>query len=136
MSKKSFKKILSLMLSAMLVLSSASITAFAAEPADPSAVVAGPFLISRSDGKEPDASDFSYENNLLTVLTSDEIVISNTNPETATASYITVAQGVNANITLAGINIAASKSPAVDLTNAGAVTIKIKDTIQYGLFFC
>ena len=50
-------------------------------------------------------TDYEYADNVLTIKTGTAITIANTNPSTATSDRIEVADGVSANITLAGVNI-------------------------------
>ena len=48
--------------------------------------------------------DYTYASNVLTIKTATSLTIANTNPSSAT-DVIQVADGVDANITLAGVNI-------------------------------
>ena len=57
--------------------------------------------------------DYTYDDDVLTVLSSKEITIENTDKDTPTDNTITVAKDVSANIILAGVNI--------DVANTGVV---------------
>lgn len=50
-------------------------------------------------------TDYKYENNVLTVLTSTPLIIANVDVNTATSDRIYIEKDVSANITLAGVNI-------------------------------
>lgn len=84
--------------------------------------------------------------NTLTILTGKALTIKNTDPSTATTDHIVVSANVNANITLAGVNINAPDSNIyafhVDYaetetgTGTGTVTVTLAGTnsLQRGLF--
>ena len=50
-------------------------------------------------------TDYTYADGVLTIKTSTPITIANADPSAATTDRIEVADGVSANITLAGVNI-------------------------------
>ena len=50
-------------------------------------------------------TDYTYADNVLTIISETPLTIKNTNPSTSTTDRIEVAEGVSANITLAGVNI-------------------------------
>lgn len=66
-------------------------------------VTAGAFTVT-SDSTLTEGTDYSYSDSTLTILSDKAVTIANTNPE-ATGDSIAVADGVDANITLAGVNI-------------------------------
>lgn len=51
--------------------------------------------------------DYTYENNILTIKTSKPLTISNKEPNVATSDMIKIIGGIDADITLAGVNIEA-----------------------------
>ena len=55
-------------------------------------------------------TDYTYADGVLTIKTTTPVTIANTNPSTPTTDRIEVADGVSANITLAGVNIDVSAS--------------------------
>ena len=63
-------------------------------------------------------TDYSYASGVLTIKSSTPLTIKNTNSATATADRIVVAAGVQADITLAGINISTTTGPGILVTNA------------------
>ena len=69
-------------------------------------------------------TDYTYENNALTIKTDTAVTISGTTTDT-----IVVEAGVNANITLAGVNISSAGFPAfkIEDNSTGNVTIILKD---------
>ncbi len=76
--------------------------------------------------------DYTYENNVLTIKTGTSITIKNTDPITPTTDRIEVAEGVFANITLAGVNIdVSSKSDTAafknNSVNSNLVVITLAD---------
>ncbi|MBQ8789926.1 MAG: hypothetical protein IJZ51_01270, partial [Ruminiclostridium sp.] len=64
-------------------------------------------------------TDYAYASDVLTIYTSTALTIKNTTPSTPTTDRIEVADGVSANITLAGVNI--------DVSTTGAAAFKIAD---------
>ena len=110
-------------------------------PEDPG-VTAGDFTVT---GGALD-TDFSYADGVLTILTDTALTIKNTDPSTATTDHIVVSANVNANITLAGVNINAPDSNIyafhIDYaetetgTGTGTVTVTLAGTnsLQRGLF--
>lgn len=72
---------------------------------------------------------FPADSTVLTVLTDKAITIKNADPDNALRSNrIIVADGVNANITLAGVNIDISNSPAFRIGNgSGKVTVTLAE---------
>ncbi len=64
-------------------------------------------------------TDYTYEEGVLTIKTATPITIANTDPNTPTTDRILVADGVNANVTLAGVNI--------KLSGWGNCALKIAD---------
>ncbi len=75
-------------------------------------------------------TDYTYEGDVLTVLSSKEMTIENTDKTTATAHRIVVAKDVSANITLAGVNIDTSSISeaafSVENGSTGNVTVTLK----------
>lgn len=63
-------------------------------------------------------SDYSYADGVLTILTGTPLTIQNTDPSTATTDCILVADGVSANITLAGVNIDVSGTGSAGSSSA------------------
>ena len=77
-------------------------------------------------------TDYTYADNVLTIKTSTSITIANVDPSTATTTdRIEVADGVSANITLAGVNIDVSSSTTAAFkiadNSTGNVTITLAD---------
>lgn len=72
-------------------------------------------------------TDYTYSGNQLTVLTGTPLTIKNTDPSTATEDRIFVNDGVNANITLAGVNIKCSSLfySAFQIYGSGAENITV-----------
>ena len=64
-------------------------------------------------------TDYTFSNGVLTILSAAALTIQNTDPAAATSNRIEVAKDVNANITLAGVNI--------DAVNSGEAAFKIAD---------
>ncbi len=62
-------------------------------------------------------TDYTYENGVLTILSGTPMTLSNLDPVTATTDHIVVPDGVTANLTLAGVNIGVSGSPALPGTS-------------------
>lgn len=85
-------------------------------------------------------TDYTFSNGKLTILTDTAITIQNTNPSAATSNQIYVNSGVNANITLAGVNIVetARSTTAFEIAanSTGNVTITLvgDNTLQSGPF--
>ena len=75
--------------------------------------VAPLIIYATSGGKLSYNTDYTYENNVLTIKSGTAVTIKNTNPSTATTDRIEVADGVCANITLAGVNIDVSSLPNI-----------------------
>lgn len=72
--------------------------------------------------------DYTYIDGCLTILTETPITVANKNPNVTTANIIVVASDVSANITLAGVNIAANSSAFIIADNSkGNVTITLAD---------
>lgn len=67
--------------------------------------------------------DYTYENGVLTILTSTSLTISNNNSSVATSDRIVVPVGVSANIIFAGVNITTSSS-----ANASPFTLMPADS--------
>lgn len=91
-------------------------------------VTAGAFTVT-SDSTLTEGTDYSYSDSTLTILSDKEVTIANTNPE-ATGDSIAVADGVNANITLAGVNISTGWNVAafrIADNSTGNVTITLAD---------
>ena len=91
-------------------------------------VTAGAFTVT-SDSTLTEGTDYSYSDGTLTILSDKEVTIANTNPE-ATGDSIAVADGVNANITLAGVNISTGWYVAafrIADNSTGNVTITLAD---------
>lgn len=67
-------------------------------------ITVGAFTVT-SSSTLIEGTDYSYSNGTLTILSDTAVTIANTDPNTPTSDAIAVADGVNANITLAGVNI-------------------------------
>ena len=109
---------------------------------------AGTYGIRLGDGEEEeitvstDTGDFivggqgtSFADGVLTVNTTEEVVISNKDMNTPTGNTIFVPAGINANITLAGVNIKPTANFAasirIDDAHTGKVTVKLAgDTVN------
>lgn len=114
-------------ISSAAVYNSAELYLDAAENAE-SPVTVGAFTVT---GGVLD-TDFSYSDNVLTVLTDVPLTISNTST-TATTDRIAVGADVSANITLDGVNIDVSSTSgycafAISNNSAGDVTITLSGT--------
>ena len=73
-------------------------------------------------------ADYAYSDGALKILTDAALTIANTDPTTPTENYIEVAGGVNANITLAGVNISTRSNAALLIANgSGDVTVTLAD---------
>ncbi|MCI6552482.1 MAG: S-layer homology domain-containing protein, partial [Lachnospiraceae bacterium] len=77
-------------------------------------------------------TDYTYENNVLTIRTETAVTIANTDPNIAATDRIEVAMNVSANITLAGVNIDVSSSEdtaafKIADNSGGDVTITLAD---------
>lgn len=72
-------------------------------------------------------TDYTYSDNQLTVLTDAALTIKNTDPSAATEDHIFVNDGVNANITLAGVNIKCSSEnyAAFHIADSSAADVKV-----------
>ncbi|MBR4093660.1 MAG: chitobiase/beta-hexosaminidase C-terminal domain-containing protein, partial [Oscillospiraceae bacterium] len=88
-------------------------------------------------------TDYTYADGVLTILSDKDITIKNTTPSTRTTNRIEVADGVSANITLAGVNIDVSSqigTAAFKIADdsTGNVTITLADgttnTLKSGMF--
>ena len=82
-------------------------------------------------GGTPD-NDYTYESGVLTIMSEKAITIANKDPNTSTTDRIEVADGISANITLAGVNIDVSTqayTAAFKIANGstGSVTITLAD---------
>lgn len=91
-------------------------------------VTAGAFTVT-SDSTLTEGTDYSYSDGTLTILSDKAVTLANTNPE-ATGDSIAVADGVNANITLAGVNISTGWNVAafrIADNSTGNVTITLAD---------
>ena len=78
-------------------------------------------------------TDYTYADGVLTVKSETAITIANTDPNTATTDSIEVADGVSANITLAGVNIDVSSQNdkaafKIADNSTGDVTITLADS--------
>ena len=72
--------------------------------------------------------DYTYENNVLTVLKETKITIKNVDPSVSTTDRIVVESDVSANITLAGVNIDVSgidKTPAFKIADDSTRNVTI-----------
>ena len=85
---------------------------------------AGDFTISAIDSLT-EGTDYSYENNVLTIKSDKAIMIENTVKNTPTADRIVIDKGAAANITLAGVNIATNTGAALEIAEDNDKTIKI-----------
>ena len=85
---------------------------------------AGAFTISAIDSLT-EGTDYSYENNVLTIKSDKAIMIENTDRSTPTADRIVIDIGASANITLAGVNIETSAGAAFEIAEDNYKTIKI-----------
>lgn len=85
----------------------------------------GPYLVT--NGRR--GIDYELESNILKVKTGIPLIIENVNKETASTVAIEIVADVNANITLAGVNIAPTNKAAlfIDDNSKGNVTITIAD---------
>ena len=89
------------------------------------AETAGPFTVTGGEQN----TDYKYENNALTILTSEPLTISN---NSETSDNIVVKDGVSANLTLAGVKIKTSgrtepSACPLYLNNAGPSTIILQN---------
>jgi hypothetical protein len=78
-------------------------------------VVCGDFTVT--GGQE--GVDYKFENGVLTILSDADITIQNTDPSKATTNKISVADGIDANITLDNVNI--------DTSSVGGAAFEIAD---------
>ncbi len=107
------KKTISVVLSMLMVLSLVPTAAIgAAADVIVSEVEVGSFTVCATDGAELSSSDYSYENGVLTVKSSTPITIRNTDSSTATTDRIYVDNGIDAYITLAGVNLQTASDAA------------------------
>ena len=75
-------------------------------------------------------TDYTYTDGVLTVLTTTPLTIQNTDPDVSTNDRIYVASGVDADITLAGVNISAGEWLAafeVADSSSGNVTVTLAE---------
>lgn len=74
-------------------------------------------------------TDYSYKEGVLTIKTATPLTIKNQNQETATSDCIFIEAGVNANITLAGVNITSDSGAPIQIADnsTGNVTITLAD---------
>ena len=71
-------------------------------------------------------TDYSYSGGVLTILTGTALTISNTNSSTATNDRIVISSGVNANLTLNGVNINAPvQTSAIDVSSGASLTLTL-----------
>ncbi|MGN0769784.1 MAG: hypothetical protein ACI4N0_03590, partial [Christensenellales bacterium] len=100
---------------------------------DSSAFTAKPLAIYATNGGTLTyGTDYTYENNVLTIRTETAVTIANTDPNIAATDRIEVAMNVSANITLAGVNIDVSSSEdtaafKIADNSGGDVTITLAD---------
>ena len=85
---------------------------------------AGDFTISAIDSLT-EGTDYSYENNVLTIKSDKAIMIENTDRSAPTADRIVIDIGAAANITLAGVNIATNTGAALEIAEDNYKTNKI-----------
>ena len=85
----------------LLIVLTISITALLALGMTAFADTAGDFTVTATNGGELTAEDYTYADGVLTIISDTPIAISGT----TTADRIEVADGVSANITLAGVDI-------------------------------
>ena len=85
----------------LLIVMAISITALFALGMTAFADTAGDFTVTATNGGELTAEDYTYADGVLTIISDTPITISGT----TTADRIEVADGVSANITLAGVDI-------------------------------
>lgn len=94
-------------------------------------IVAGDFIVSASDGGTlTEGVDYSFKNSILTILSETPIIVKNKSDVQTTANRIYVADGVSANIILAGVNISTSSGGApfeIAEDSVGDVTITLKE---------
>ncbi|MBO5378081.1 MAG: hypothetical protein J6A41_06820, partial [Ruminiclostridium sp.] len=118
----------------LLAVMTISITAIFALGITASAATAGDFTITLTEGggNPVVGTDYTYAGGVLTILSDKDITIKNANPSTSTTNRIEVADGISANITLAGVNIdvsSQSDTAAFKIADdsTGNVTITIAD---------
>lgn len=85
---------------------------------------AGDFTISAIDSLT-EGTDYSYENNVLTIKSDKAITIENTDRSAPTADRIVIDIGAAANITLAGVNIETNTGAALEIAEDNYKTNKI-----------
>lgn len=92
--------------------------------------VVGAFEVT---GGEKDV-DYSYDetNEILTIRSATPLTIKNTDPKTATEALIKVADGISADITLAGVNIRSEDGAAFSIADnsVGDVTLRIEENTE------
>ena len=118
----------------LLIVMTISITALFALGITASAATAGDFTITLTEGGGDPVvdTDYTYADGVLTILSDKDITIKNTNPSTSTTDRIEVADGVSANITIAGVNIDVSGTEyaaafQIADNSTGNVTITLAD---------
>lgn len=110
------KKKMFVLLAALLLFGLCPLTA----SADDGFAACGPFQVKGN------SSAYSYSGGVLTV--SGDVTIKNADPNTATAERIVVTAGVDAVITLAGVNISNSGHPfVIEDDSTGDVTLVLAD---------
>ncbi len=90
-----------------------------------------------SGGSE--TTDYTYENNVLTIKTGAPLTISNADPRTPTADRIVVPDGVTADVTLDGVNIDVSGEDygcafAVEAGGEAHITLSGVNTLKSGKY--
>lgn len=68
-----------------------------------------------------EGTDYSYANGVLTILSSESLIIRNKDVNTPTTDRIVIDSGVTASLTFAGVNIALGKNE--DTEGVSAVTV-------------
>lgn len=71
-------------------------------------------------------SDYNYSNGVVTINTTKPVIIENIDPDNATADTIIIAGGVNADVTLNGVNISSSSAAALLVQDSGSADVKIR----------
>ncbi len=76
-------------------------------------------------------SDYNYSNGVVTINTTKPVIIENIDPDNATADTIIIAGGVNADVTLNGVNIGSSSTAAVLIEESTAnVVIRLAESSE------
>lgn len=123
-------RILSLVLSLLMVVSLLQTTAISVY-----ADTVGGLTITGINGEIlTPGTDFTYEDGVLTILSEKAVPIHNTNgTDTAVTDRIYVADGVNANVTLAGVNIEQTNNSAafeIAVNSIGDVTVTLAENTE------